>query len=614
MSIRMKTHFLWHQPIHSLLLLLVASSSGGAYTLVGNGAIYTVDESAPWVDNVAIDKDGVIVAVGTKEEIYNTMGKEEDLFWDLGGRMMLPGFQDAHLHAVEAGINKDICYVDAFAHLYDIPFYFDDCVDGGRFGGEGWIMGAGIDIAVLEEAVIELCYDYPITVLDDSFPNTPVVILDSLGHGAVVNSKAMELVGYDQLTGNPPGGIIDRDPSTGKPTGIVRENAQQPFRDAAFPPTPQNQDVAYQSLLGALGTLAANGITTVSDAGGFWRQAQTEAWARAEAEGKLTARASNTLYVYPDTPIDEQLSDLTSRFSNDPSKLVRFNQAKIYVDGILSLSTSALKEPYTSSSFGPDSDFELGFEYFQTQQNLNDVATTLSNAGFQLHLHVTGDRGAALALDAIAVANSESGPHRLTHCYLVAPEDRGRFKELNAVADFQLSPSSLSRSYEDFVSDMIGADRSSMLLPALEVHEAGGLVALSSDWDADSLSPLEKLKTVLTRSDGKALPDLETAIRMMTLNPAILLQQEPKTGSISVGKFADLVILDQNIFDLEVSKIDESSVVATIFQGEPIYDPAGVLGQNIGTEPPAAAFWGKPRTMTSSLLPVLLTVVVVLTM
>ena len=299
---------------------------------------------------------------------------------------------------------------------------------------------------------------------------------------------------------------------TGTLTGIVLENAQQALRTAAFPPTLENQERAYESLLETLVILAQHGITTVSDAGGFYRQAQTESWARAEREGTLTVRASNALYIYPDTPLEEQLEDLTSRYTNDATALVRFNQAKIYVDGILELLTGALYEPYDSSLGLPEQD-ELGFEYFGDNETLFDVSRTLSNLGFQLHFHVTGDRGARLALDAIAHSNATSGPHRLTHLYLVDESDRQRFGELDAIADFQLSPSSVDVSYTEFMTGILGTTRASQLLPALELYEAGATLTLSSDWDADVLSPIQKIQTVLTRADGRSFPSVESVFR-----------------------------------------------------------------------------------------------------
>lgn len=175
---------------------------------------------------------------------------------------------------------------------------------------------------------------YPIDVLDKAYPDTPVLILDSLGHGALTNTVALREVGYTGIDDNPPGGILRRDSETGDLIGIVLENGQQRLRDAAFPPNNQdNQDTAYNGLLSSLATLNKNGITTVSDAGGFWRQ-----------EGKLTVRASNALYIYPDEiPFEtQQLPQLIQRYSNDHSSLLQMNQAKIYVDGILDLFTSAL--------------------------------------------------------------------------------------------------------------------------------------------------------------------------------------------------------------------------------------------------------------------------------
>jgi hypothetical protein len=540
-----------------------------------NGRIYTVNEANPWAEALLIDNDGMIVQVGATDAImtYNVTKMV-----DLKQRLVLPGFQDAHLHVVEAGINAQLCYIDEDAFVAELPFYFQDCPNGGEFGNQGWIVGAGIDVGILLEDTTQ---EYPITVLDEAYPTTPVLILDSLGHGAVANSAAMAAVGYNVIEGDPPGGILIRDEFTNELTGIVLENAQQPLRDAAFPPTVENQQLAYESLLDALETLAQNGITTVSDAGGFYRQAQTEAWARVELEGVLTVRASNALYVYPDTGLDEQLRELTSRHSNDPNSLVRFNQAKIYVDGILSLLTGALYEPYSLAL--PEQD-AYGFEYFG--EALQNVSETLSNAGFQLHFHVTGDRGAGLALDAIErLSNNATAPHRLTHLYLVNETDWTRFAQLGVVADFQLAPSSVDTSYTEFMKNLIGETRASQLLPALELYNAGALLTLSSDWDADVLSPIRKIQTVLTRPDGRSFPNVESVIPLLTINPAVLLQHDDKTGSIEVGKSADLVVLDKNIFELQVDEIHTAQVILTMFQGEVIYDPEGIMGEEIGNVP-----------------------------
>ena len=408
----------------------------------------------------------------------------------------------------------------------------------------------------------------PITVLDEAYPNTPVVIIDSIGHGAVVNTEALRQVGLLDATTPISGGVVLRD-TDGSPFGIVTENAQQVFRDAAFPPTAANQQIAYDSLLGAFKTLNSNGITSVSDAGGFWRQAQIESWARALSEQKMTVRASNALYVYPDTNFSSQLPELLSRYSNDKDSDLRFNQAKVYIDGILELGTAALYASYVEA-LGLSADQSLGFEYFGS--SLNTVVQQLAANGFQIHFHVVGDRAAGLALDAIETITSDTsgGPHRLTHCYLVDEVDRPRFAQLGVVADFQLAPSSLDSEYRDFLAnDVIGSTRANQLFPIKEIFDTGALVTLSSDWDADELSPIIKIRTVL---ENGRFSTVEEIIPLMTINAAELLQQDDKTGSIVVGKYADLAVLDKNIFELPVSQITESKVVMTIFHGKVVYN------------------------------------------
>ena len=216
------------------------------------------------------------------------------------------------------------------------------------------------------------------------------------------------------------------------------------------------------------------------------------------------------MYIYPDIDIDEQLPLIQPLYSNDASSRLRFNQAKIYVDGILELTTAALYEPYRSS-LGLPADEEYGFEYFGTNGTvLRNVVSTLANASFQIHFHVVGDRAVGMALDAIEYAINvsttarEAGPHRLTHLYMIDDRDRNRFSELGVVADFQLAPSSLDLEYRDFLAnDLIGSDRASRLLPAAELYNnTDSLITLSSDWDADVLSPLVKMQAVLSRPDG----------------------------------------------------------------------------------------------------------------
>ena len=289
---------------------------------------------------------------------------------------------------------------------------------------------------------------------------------------------------------------------------------------------------------------------------------------------------SNALYIYPDLDITKQLPLLLPQYSNNETSRVRFNQAKIYVDGILELTTGALYEPYLSSLELPTNE-QYGFEYFSTNKTvLQTVVSTLANEGFQLHFHVTGDRAVGLALDAIELAINASavarnaGPHRLTHLYLIDDRDKYRFASLGVVADFQLAPSSVDLEYRDFLSnDVIGSTRANRLLPATELYyDTDALITLSSDWDADTLSPLVKIQTVLSRPDGRSFQKIEDVIPLLTINGAKLLRHDNRTGSLEPGKYADFVVIDKNIFQLPINEIGSAKVTLTILEGQMVYN------------------------------------------
>lgn len=536
-------------------------------TVIRNAAIHTMASDGVEADAIAIDAKGIIVAVGKEADVLSKAGPDARVI-DLGGKAVLPGFQDAHVHLVEAGVNGILCEFEPFATLKQTRQTIEAC--DVETEGE-WVLGSGVSMPHLLDQT-----DDPVAVLDELVPDRPALILDDIGHGAWANSKALQAAGYDTIKGNPPGGIILRNPANGRPNGIVLENAQQKLRNLAFPDTPENEEFVYQSMLPTLKTFAENGITTVSDAGGFWPQGHVKAWETAERNGTLTVRAFNALYVYPDLPFDEQMQKLAKLYSNDPDRLVKFNQAKLYVDGILEQRTGAVLQPYLKGP-GIDHGFDSGFLYFQTPV-LNDYARALSEIGFKLHFHVTGDRGARLGLDAIDQAERKAGPHRLTHLYLLDPADYARFRETGTVADFQLAPSSLDPDYIGFISKFIGA-RADHMMPAASLEKDGATVVMSSDFDADELSPLVKIQAALERPREGA-PDVRTAVKWMTVNPARLLNQEERTGTLEVGKYADLVVLDRDIFDIPINEIGETNVKATLLQGKPVFDADGLFASD----------------------------------
>lgn len=553
----------------SYLPNIAANTDEATDIVYTNGAIYTVNLDQPWAETVAI-RNGIILAVGPEQDVLAQVNNTAQII-DLHGAMMLPGFQDPHLHVLEAGLNESLCLVSDFSEFDTYISEIRACAS--QQPNSEWVRAAGVNIA-------DLLYRQrlPIDVLDEAVPDRPVIILDDKGHGAWLNSLAMQAVGYDTMAGNPAGGILVRDPDTEQLTGLVLENAQQKARTASLPPTEENLELAYQGLLAGLATVARNGITSVSDAGGYWPRGHHLVWQRALDAGTLTVRANNALYLFPDHDFDEQLAQFEQLYTNDPESLLRFSQAKIYVDGILSQGTGALLSPYNQSFEIPGVPND-GFLYFDTNL-MNQYATELDDLGFQLHFHVTGDRGAQVALDAIETAitsnHSTDKRHRLTHLYLVDPVDRPRFNQFDVVADFQYSPDSTDQEYIEFMQPYIG-NRTHELLPLFDMVASDTAVTLSSDWDADSLAPFDKIEAVLTQDTNEIL-SLSTIIRMMTLDVAFLLHQDNTTGSIEVGKFADLIVVDQNLFDIPLQEIDQTQVLLTLLRGEAVYSHSAAPG------------------------------------
>ena len=533
-------------------------------TVVVNAIVYTLDPAQPWAESFAYDSTGRIIAVGSEADVAAQAGASPEVI-DAGGKMVLPGFQDSHLHVPEAGINEGLCFMEAGQTLADYEGLAAECA--AQQPGTGWVRAAGPSLFDLRGGD-----ERPIDVLDRAIPDRPALILDDLGHAVWTNTLGMRAAGIGPDDPDPQGGIFERDAS-GNLTGLLLENAQQRVRNAAAP----DDVVVDEGLRVALDELARNGITSVSDAGGFWQQRHDEAWKRALAAGELTVRAVNALYLYPDLPVDGQIAEFQARFSDDPASLLRYNTVKIYIDGILDLGTAAMLAPYDDP---PDPDLPNGFAYFQPEQ-LDDYVNRLHAIGYRMHFHVIGDAATRAALDAVEAiddtsANIAGRRHRTTHPYLVDPADLARFAQLGVIADFQVGPESTSAEYQGELAPLIG-ERARDLIPVRTVLDSGAHVSLSSDWDADPLSPFGTIERAVTRPTN-AVADVATAIRLVTLDAAYALGHDDTTGSIQTGKYADFVIVDQNLLDIPANDIDLTTVLLTVVAGNETYRSTNFSG------------------------------------
>jgi len=530
-------------------------------TVVTNADVYTVDQSRSRAEAFAYDADGVIIAVGTEVDVFAAVGTDRSSGADVidaGGRLVLPGFQDAHVHVPEAGLNAELCFFPDGLVLDDYEALAVKCA--AEQAGSDWVRAAGAPLFDLRDTP-----ELPLAVLDRAVPDRPAIVLDNLGHAVWTNSLGLAAAGIDAESPDPQGGVFHRN-ADGELTGLLLEDAQQLVRNAAAP----NDETNYRGLLIALDELASQGVTTISDAGGFWGQNHPAAWQRAADARELTVRAFNSLYVYPDLDIDEQLAEFKQRFSNNPESLLQFDTAKVYVDGILDLGTAKLLEPYDVPT---DANYPNGFDYFTAEQ-LQTYVTELHAIGYRINFHAVGDAAVRDALDAVeAIAESAEAiaqrRHRLTHTYLVNPADLPRFAGLGVIVDHQQSADAVATDYHDFLAEFIG-ERADDLIPTATLLEAGVAMSLSSDWDAGPLPPLGTIERSLTR-EANAVPDLDTAIALVTIDAAFALGHDGRTGSIEVGKQADWILLDQNIFDGAIESIDDAVVLLTVLAGTEVY-------------------------------------------
>ncbi len=547
--------------VHVLIAILVASvpaTTLHAATLVINADVYTLDPAMLWAESFAYDDDGKIIAVGKEADLLSRFGDTAKII-DADGHMVLPGFQDVHVHVPEAGINQSVCLLPSSRSLNAYAKLIRGCA--ARQKADHWVRAAGVSLFELRDTDT-----LPIDMLDQAVPDRPVLILDDLGHAVWTNSAGLRAAGIDPHDANPQGGVLHRDRHSGKLTGLLLEDAQQLVRNAAAPA----EDAVYEGLLGAFDELARNGITAISDAGGYWMQQHPMAWQRAVDEGAISVRAANSLYLYPSLDPDRQLEEFARRFDDNDDDLLRFDTAKIYIDGILDLGTAALLQRY---DLPLDASYRRGFNYFAANQ-LHEYVDRLHALGYRMNFHVIGDRAVREALDAIesiddSRKNIAARRHRTTHTYMVDEADIARFAELGVVADLQVGVGSTDLGYHEYLAEFVG-DRAFGLLPVPQLHEAGAVVTLSSDWDADPLSPLGIIENALTR-ESNALDDLHTAISMVTLQAAYALGHDDITGSIEVGKSADFVVLDQNLFEIAENAIGATRVLMTVLAGQTIW-------------------------------------------
>ncbi len=549
----------------------VDKKSAVADLALRNGAIYTVDGARRGAETVAID-DGRIVYVGNDAGAKDYIGPQTQVI-DLKGRLVVPGMQDVHINPISGGIEANGCDLNAATTVEEYIAIIKKYAD--EHPNEPWIKGGGWSMASFGPGALARK-----ELIDAVVPDRPVILWSRDGHTTWVNSRALEAGGITKDTPDPVDGRIDRDPKTGEPSGSLQEGASSLVSSKAPPNTEQVRD---DGLRYAVKMLNGYGITSVQDASVDEDDLKT--YQRLDGAGELSLHVVGSIWWERDQGL-EQIENIKRLRSEYTKGRVDASTVKIMQDGVLENYTGVVLDAYRLKG-KPD---VHGIPMVEPEK-LKQVVTQLDADGFQVHFHAIGDGAVRQALDAIEAARTANGQlghrHHISHIQLIHPDDQPRFRQLNVVANFQ----PLWAYADDYVTDLtlpfISKQAATYMYPIGSMEKSGAVVAFGSDWSVSTANPFEEMETAVTRmgavGDTKAsfMPEerigLPEALAAFTINAAYTNRDEKNTGSLEVGKLANLAVLDRNLFEIPATEISETKVLLTLFEGKPVHGEPGDL-------------------------------------
>jgi predicted amidohydrolase YtcJ len=535
-----------------------------------NGGIYTVDESRPWVEALAVI-DGAVAALGSNAEIKAWVGPETRIV-DLSGGMLLPAFHDAHVHPLSSGRTLLGCALNEQETVEDLLATLADCA---RSSEDLWVQGLDFNLGLFPGGNPDKA------LLDEILPDRPAYLIAADGHSAWVNSRALALAGITAETPDPPKGVIERDPLSGAPTGTLRESAQ--YLVSTLLPTPSLED-NVAALRASLAHMHSRGITSfIAAAVG---ESAWQAYHTLQQAGELEARVTTSLTygAFSEAADDAEFDAVLSRRERYAGNRLRTDAVKLFIDGVLEGETAALVEPYLGANGEPAAYGELNF----TQRELNAAVARFTKLGLQIHMHAIGDGAVRAGLDAIEAAQAgtdvtDNRPH-IAHLQLVHPDDIPRFAALGVSANFQALWAYPDTYITDINLPAVGPERVARMYPIGSLQRSGARIVGGSDWSVSSVNPLLAIETAIRRQDPHGITpgvlnaaeavDLATMIAAYTREAAWLMRQEAVSGRVATGMRADLVVLDRNLFEIPAGDISEARVLLTLFEGRVVYEAA----------------------------------------
>ncbi len=527
-----------------------------------NARIYTVDEDQPWAEALAV-RGNEIVYVGSSAGAETFQGDDTRIV-DVHGRLMLPGIIDTHSHPINAGELNTLA-LDLFPHMDKSKAEILEMIrqHAETLGPNEWVVASGIAFPVIESSDRE--------ELDAVTGGRPAVIT-SFAHDGWYNTRALELLGIDENTPDPEGGHIEKR-EDGTPTGYLGEGANfaylRPAKRMAI-----NEQQMDASLAKAMEMANAQGITSMIEASSY-NDYYDAPYRRLHDRGALTVRFSVNM-VHDQRKTDEDnLQDLLAR-RLDGDDYLQISSVKFYLDGVPGL-TAAMFEPYLDGS---------QHSTLYPQDRMNKVFDQVSEAGLRIYVHAEGDYASYAALEALKYADQHGkplGPDAravLTHIDHLRLEDIPTMAAMNVLASIQPHWAASNEFNLQVTFPNITDDLKNHMFPNQEMLDAGVHVSCGADWPTSKeWTPWELIEIGRTRTQiggiggklaGQVLA-LEDLIRCFTIEGAYAMFQEDITGSLETGKRADLIILDNDLFETEVTDIHNTTVALTLFDGKVVH-------------------------------------------
>ncbi len=532
-----------------------------------NGIIETMDNKYSKVQAIAI-KNGKIEAVGDNEEILKLKDRDAEII-DLKGRMVLPGFNDSHMHLLNYGITLMKADLVGSKSIDEIIERVKSFAERKTLKSGDWILGRGWNHDYFDKKRFPTRYD-----LDRISTTYPICITRACGHVSIVNSKALEIAGITKDTPLVEGGHFDRD-EYGEPLGIFRENALSLIYDI-LPKPDINQlksmilEASKRALSEGITSIQTDDLEAITD---YDFENVIKAYRELESEGKLLVRI-NQQCLLPSIKKLNRFLNIGYR-TGQGSDLFKIGPLKLLVDGSLGARTALMCNPYA------DDPSTSGIKVY-TQEELDNLVITAHNAGMQVAIHCIGDKAMYMAFESFEKAQKQNprddARHSIVHCQITDETLLDKFKELKVIAHIQ--PIFLDYDLH-IVEDRIGKERAKTTYSWKSMLDKGVHIACGSDCPVEYFRVLNGIYCAVTRKDLKGYPEtgwlkeqrltVHEAIQGFTLGGAYTSFEENIKGSITPGKLADLVILSDNIYEISNDKIKDVKVEMTFLGGEVVY-------------------------------------------